>query len=603
LLAGLVLLLLPVAGVQAEVHTWTDATGKFKIEAEFVSLKDNVVVLEMSDGKRRSILLAKLAEEDQKLIRKLAADDNPFKRFDDPSAPTAPRTIEVDRLKAPEISIAGDLWEVELAPAAELGFEPKAMSLPKKIDFFEGISNVVFNTHAKRGVVFYSLGRGDKASTRIVIVDIESGKLLCNEKKAGKFTVLALHNDGERIVVQDSSDTKVKGLLNTMRFDGKGLQTIDIWEPYGEKDNREIVRVELIGEDKLMTCNDAGNVVVWNFDTREPLMRFDIPRTTRPKVSPDQCYIAFCGGNRVGFVDIEKQRAAASKAAPGMSFWCKCAFSPSGKYLAASSHGTMTIWNTADGSVAFEGSFPGISMAYGLHFPHDDFVLVSNKHLVQWSTGIQLWDYSGSNFTSTLGSTPVFCLSGGSAGALLPMSLPHPAALQMLEDVKDQPDLFVLRENIDIQIDISSVPRKHQELVKTRLTEQITKLKCRVSDEAPLVLRATVTGPVNKAISYFGAGSFVIKQYVSYLEFRYQDKKIWSSRATNTPGSIGSSRNKSYQDQVDDAGKAPNLHFFKTVALPDYLQKPNASTNARGTSNHQSIGQSKVTINGLEDIN
>lgn len=142
----------------------------------------------------------------------------------------------------------------------------------------------------------------------------------------------------------------------------------------------------------------------------------------------------------------------------------------------------MTVWNTADGSVAFEGNFPGISLAYGLQFPHDDFVLVSNKHLVQWSTGIQLWDYSGSNFTTLIGSTPVFCLAGGDSGALVPVSLPHPAALQALEDARSQPNLFVLREGVDIQIDISGVPEAYQERVRGGLEKQIANLKCRVAD-------------------------------------------------------------------------------------------------------------------------
>lgn len=600
-LLGLALSLLPVADVEAEVRTWTDATGKYKIQAEFISLKDDTVVFELSGGQRRSIAISKLAADDQKLIRELADANNPFKAIDNSTAaPAAARTIEVDRLKAEEIAIAGDLWEIELARPAKLDFEPKVIPLPKKIDFFEKISKVVFNTHAKTAAVFYSLGHRENVSTRIVLVDIESGKLLCNEKKAGEFTVFALHNDGQRMVVQDLTKGKDSGVLNTLRFDGKGLQTIDIWSPYGEKENRKIVRVELIGEDKLMTCNDSGNVVVWDFDTREPLFRFDIPRTSRPTISPDHRYVVFCGGDRVGFVDIEQRRAAAAKAAPGMDFWCKCAFSPSGKYLAASSNGAITVWNTADGNVAFEGTFPGISLAYGLHFPHDDFVLVSNKHLVQWSTGIQLWDYSGTDFTTSLGGTPVFCLAGGSTGALIPMSLPHPAALQALEDIKDQPDLFVLRKDIDISIDLSGVPEEYQGRVRTGLEKQIAKLNCRVADEAPLVMKATVSGPFTKAVSYWGAGSFVIKMYYSNLEFRYGDKKIWSSRSTNTPVALGSTRNKSYQEQIDDAGKAPNLAFFETVALPEYLQKPSDSPNARGAGSYHSIGYSEVTTSGLK---
>jgi len=145
------------------------------------------------------------------------------------------------------------------------------------------------------------------------------------------------------------------------------------------------------------------------------------------------------------------------------------------------------------------------------------------------------------------------------------------------------------------------VPAEYQERVRTGLEEQIAKLKCRVADNAPLVLKATVTGPATKAVPYSFAGSFVKKMYYSSLEFRYGDKKIWSSRSTNTPVALGSPRNRSYQEQIDDAGKAPNLAFFEKVALPEYLQKPSDSSNGRGAGNYQSIGYSEVTTNGLKD--
>ena len=45
-----VLLLLLGAG-NASARTWTDAKGKFRIEAEFVELKDPKVVLRKPDGR------------------------------------------------------------------------------------------------------------------------------------------------------------------------------------------------------------------------------------------------------------------------------------------------------------------------------------------------------------------------------------------------------------------------------------------------------------------------------------------------------------------------------------------------------------------------
>jgi hypothetical protein len=59
---------------------WTDSTGKFRIEATFLSLKDGNVKLMRVDGKSVKIPLEKLAEKDQQLVAELTKPppDNPF---------------------------------------------------------------------------------------------------------------------------------------------------------------------------------------------------------------------------------------------------------------------------------------------------------------------------------------------------------------------------------------------------------------------------------------------------------------------------------------------------------------------------------------------
>lgn len=53
-------------------RTWADATGRFKIEAEFVKLEGDTVTLKKADGKLMQIPKAKLSIADQKIIDKLS---------------------------------------------------------------------------------------------------------------------------------------------------------------------------------------------------------------------------------------------------------------------------------------------------------------------------------------------------------------------------------------------------------------------------------------------------------------------------------------------------------------------------------------------------
>jgi hypothetical protein len=76
---------------RAEVHTWTDVTGKFKREASFQRLDGDTVVLKMVDGKELKIPLARLAAADQAYAKKAAATspgDDPFQALEPTSTPT-----------------------------------------------------------------------------------------------------------------------------------------------------------------------------------------------------------------------------------------------------------------------------------------------------------------------------------------------------------------------------------------------------------------------------------------------------------------------------------------------------------------------------------
>ena len=66
-------ILTTVAGVTqaTELRTWSDQTGKFKIEAEFVESKGDTVVLLRQDGKRIEVLLNRLSAADQAAVQTL----------------------------------------------------------------------------------------------------------------------------------------------------------------------------------------------------------------------------------------------------------------------------------------------------------------------------------------------------------------------------------------------------------------------------------------------------------------------------------------------------------------------------------------------------
>jgi hypothetical protein len=93
IVAGLVTLFSTVGSsvAKAETRTWTDGTGKYKIEADFLEILEGQVKLQRTDGKKISIPLAKLSKDDQAYLRELLKQrrsggvdtDSPFQESGD----------------------------------------------------------------------------------------------------------------------------------------------------------------------------------------------------------------------------------------------------------------------------------------------------------------------------------------------------------------------------------------------------------------------------------------------------------------------------------------------------------------------------------------
>ena len=276
-----------------------------------------------------------------------------------------------------------------------------------------------------------------------------------------------------------------------------------------------------------------------------------------------------------------------------MDFWVRGVFSPSGQRFAAASHHALTIWNVADGEQLFHGSIPGLNTAFGIEFPSEDFVLIAKEYLVEFASGIKVWQYSR-------GGSPI-CKSGytffGADSTIVPAQVPHDEAVRLLEEAKKQADLFVIKKGAKVAIDLTGVPAAYREQVEKGLTQQLAKVDCQVADNAPVTVKAKITGPHKDKISYFRLGSFDFQKYVSTLTYEFDGKAIWSSSRTNVPGMLREQRDKSYQQMIDEA--AAKLHFYQSVNLPEYLQKPSGPAAGRPSRGQQTIGVSTVTAQGV----
>jgi hypothetical protein len=78
----------------AEPRTWSDLSGKFRVEADFVSLEDGKLMLQKKDGTTITVAIEKLSEKDRAVAQALADADGPEKGAE--PARTANREVITD---------------------------------------------------------------------------------------------------------------------------------------------------------------------------------------------------------------------------------------------------------------------------------------------------------------------------------------------------------------------------------------------------------------------------------------------------------------------------------------------------------------------------
>ena len=630
-------------GDEPELRTWKDLSNQFKLEARYVKVEGEKVVLRKPDGSEMQVVIDKLCAADRTYVaeqQKKLAEENPFKprAAEDPFKPAAPAPaarpsagamsarpraatatasgepaeIRSDVSAAPLAALPLDgSWKVDAgpAPAPSADAPPRAVPVPPTIDFFERRKGFAVNAPATHAVIGYTFDNPKPGLTRLVALDLKSGKLLINAKTEGAMAPLAVSDSGDQV------------LMRRDEFGPGGSDRLELWDltadgfartwkmiPYGDVSNndRDVKWAAFLGTNRFATLGGKGRLVVWDLDPVRAALALHVDDSCTPAVSPDGKYLAFAGDGKVGVLDVGAGRVAAVQALPSRHApWPALAFSPSGKRLACLAGSTMYVWNTADGSLHREVLLTPV--AVGPNTPpawsDDDHVLVANRHLIDVDSQVRLWEYDGAD--AVVGGRDGICWfllpsRPNQAGAVVPAKLPQPEALQALKQALADPDLFILKAGATVSIDPNGIPdasRRGQ--VVDALTQKLAQMQVKVAPGAPLTLVPSVEPGKEQEISYrtFGRGfrtdNFKVRPQISKIKFMYRGKPAWESGASTLPhfevARLGP--NESLADHVKKF-EQPNYAFFEQVALPRLLARPRPDGSL-------ALGRSQVSTSGV----
>lgn len=123
------LLATPLCGQESDVRTWTDATGKFTIEAKLIGVENGKAKLEKPDGKILQIELEKLSKSDQAFVANLMGES--------PSGAGKPGAkkgkIDIDHITMVEVDRT-PRWSMAVQPqplATDWSTDPIPLSIPE----------------------------------------------------------------------------------------------------------------------------------------------------------------------------------------------------------------------------------------------------------------------------------------------------------------------------------------------------------------------------------------------------------------------------------------------------------------------------------------
>ncbi len=645
LLIGTGFLASSLALANDEFRMWGDAKGKNKIKAKFVKLEDNVVTLENEDGDEIEVELKKLSPADQKFAAEAAKEggDNPFKpKSDDPFKPKPKtdkpsaaskdnpsgvketqagsekfRELSVDCSSAEQLLLgaSSDTWQIEIpkADAPPAASKPRPTAIAPGTEMHETLVGMAINrgSTAKIAVVGFSIDKqgNNDAKSRVVLCDLSTGKSGTPAVGPGKMVPIALHDDGRQILMRrDEWGGGLHDRLEVWVPKGKNVARLFSWKPY-DTDNgrgRDVVWAEFIDKDKLVTCSNGGKVVLWNFPDIEPVFQFDISDRTVPALSHNRKWLAYFAGNDIGVFDLEKREVIAQRGAPAKMHASHMAFSPSSARLACLTQDGLNVWNVETGKVDFDIPLTFHQTGWLIDYPDDNYVLVGNHLLIDIENQLNLWSYDGASQVRSAGGLTYFAVVDGfkKPGAIVPTVLPHAGAKDVVKKALNDPEFCVLRPGTKVRIDVSGIQDAAQrDRVSQGLKLNLEGIDCQGGAQGAIDLVASVEGPKAIKVSYIGVGEFNFNQSTVKVRFVYQNRTVWESMASNTPGFVHLPPGENMEGYLRKS-ETPYYDFFKTVQLPKYLVKPNAARNQATGQPLQpggsvSLGTSRITAAGL----
>lgn len=523
---------LPTSGA-AESRIWTDASGKHKTTATFVSRDGTTVRLRRSDGKTIIMQMEKLSAQDQEYIESL--DSNPFEEGvveDENAAPAATsgafpisgKTQKFDgwdkpiflgdRTREKSLSIASATSEWKYSPVVA---EPKPLKDFRSVPVFKGGSIDVAAMHDLRviappkdrpeGAFFVGFRTGvlNTAQSYIARCDVSEGVGELSELAVKEARLCDVSPDGAWglfiVGLNVEPGFPKKSFLAFVDLSavsrGVTLSPAAIFCPYYEEKSIGTFKNRAFGElenalwvdEEHVITQTRGETTLWNLKTCEA--EYTIALAGYAALDPSRKNLVLVSGIAAGFYDAltgaAVGRVAVEKSTGEPVFsQPNCAFSQSGAKLAFSTPQGLAIADLTVGKVERVLRSPTLfkALAWG-----------AENYVIWGQIGFDLETESSLCSYSGLG-TEMNSVAGAfgrvwtvAEKTLVGFEAPHQAALDALKQAAN-PDAYEIYPGVGVAIKTDLNGLLDSKEVVANLEESVKRAGLKVDPKSSIVVTA-----------------------------------------------------------------------------------------------------------------
>jgi WD40 repeat protein len=639
----------PLLGFAAQ-RTWSDETGRFKIDAKLQFATEAEVKLLKPDGRVVTVPVPKLCKSDQAFVDGFLkaeaaintvnsiggdATDNPFAGGEpDSSSPAMseaesgtlePLQNETGTLEKREAIVKGarpisitpakEFWSLPtLRPFPETDFEDLIIETQIEKPFFASMRVMAAGKQGNVVLNAYQQGRGNRENFgNFVLADAVSGDSSEVFSFDQPWKLLAITPDGSRLVaVRVEGFDKGNDLAIFRVVNGKVVPEFQFTAGGGSWD--EIQYAAFLPQSRLVTISQKNQMTVWDLSSKvgvKAIRRGPSGGSQSAELSPAAEVMALLIGPSIAFVDTASFKLVGNIQCEERP--SRLAFSNDGTRLATFTPFNVSLYDLASGQVS-----KSIAVAEGNANTSIQWV---GKHLLVGSVlydtekGVPVWTYEARSTGQTTLGNHLFTAFGGDKGTTLTVfKIPHEDVLSVADDV-DPSQIYSIIPGDSVSVDyaLNNVPPAAQQQVRSAVEEKIKSLGWNLTSSAQNKIVIKIEpGKSDEAEYYtrtgFGPAPFFPppgfggprpsgpSEKVSFVPWTHSisitcggQSAFTATYVRGAPQSLSTKEGESTQAAVSRICQ-PSPDYFKNLALAPHLLKPEYQGG---------MGKSTIGSNGM----